>query len=173
MRCCDRAGHEWCSIGAVEAGRSAHGVHHGACCSEPPAPTSSPTTRIAVLVDFMGKVIALSRSVVLNCTWRVRLSHAVMVSCADVPASALDGGSWALGASHASMCSWPAVLPGCVLCSCLRCSCLCAHLWGGKRSFAREEPICVCPMQTLHRGLSGHKKRHCSDAFWSHDIIYG
>ena len=96
-----------------------------------------------------------------------------MVSSADVPASALDGGSWALGASHACMCSWPAVLPGCVLCSCSRCACLCTHLWGGKRSFAREEPICVCPMQTLHRGLSGHQKRHCSGAFRSHDIIYG
>ena len=36
-----------------------------------------------------------------------------MVSSADVLASALDGGSWALGASHACMCSWPAVLPGC------------------------------------------------------------
>ena len=31
----------------------------------------------------------------------------------------------------------------------------------------------MCPMQTLHRGLSGHQKRHCSGAFWSHDIIYG
>ena len=93
--------------------------------------------------------------------------------CADVPASAVNGGSWALGASHACMCSWPAVLPGCVLCSCSRCACLCTHLWGGKRSFAREEQICVCPVQTLHRGLSGHQKRHCSGAFRSHDMIYG
>ena len=31
----------------------------------------------------------------------------------------------------------------------------------------------MCPMQTLHRGLSGHQKRHCSGAFRSHDIIYG
>jgi hypothetical protein len=31
----------------------------------------------------------------------------------------------------------------------------------------------VCPMQTLHRGLSGHQKQHCSGAFWSHDMIYG
>jgi hypothetical protein len=118
-----------------------HGVHHCACCSEPP--TSSPTTQIAVFVDFKGKIIALSRSIVPNFTWRARLSH--VVSSTDVPASALDGGSWALGASHACMCSWTAVLPGCVLCSCLRCACLCTHLWSGKRSFAREELICVCP----------------------------
>ena len=31
----------------------------------------------------------------------------------------------------------------------------------------------MCPMQMLHRGLSGHQKRHCSGAFRSHDIIYG
>ena len=119
----------------------------------------------------MGKIIAPFRSVAPNCASRARLSH--VVSSADVPASALNGGSWALGASHACMCSWPAVLPGCVLCSCSRCACLCAHLWGGKRSFAREEQICVCPVQTLHRGLSGHQKRHCSGAFRSHDMIYG
>jgi hypothetical protein len=31
----------------------------------------------------------------------------------------------------------------------------------------------VCHMQTLHRWLSGHQKRHCSGAFRSHDMIYG
>ena len=31
----------------------------------------------------------------------------------------------------------------------------------------------MCPVQTLHRGLSGHQKRHCSGAFRSHDMIYG
>ena len=69
---------------------------------------------------YMGKVIALSRSVVPKCTSRARLSH--MVSCADVPASALDGGSceilvgsWNLSRVHvvAACCaSWLcAVLP--------------------------------------------------------------
>ena len=31
----------------------------------------------------------------------------------------------------------------------------------------------MCLMQTLHRGLYGHQKRHCSGAFRSHDMIYG
>ena len=31
----------------------------------------------------------------------------------------------------------------------------------------------MCHMQTLHRGLSGHQKRHCSGAFRFHDMIYG
>ena len=47
---------------------------------------------------------------------------------------------------------------------------------GGKRSFAREEPICVCPMKTLRgAGCLGTKtqKRHYSGAFRSHDIIHG
>ena len=60
----------------------------GACCSEPP--TSSPSTRIAVLVDFMGKIIALSLG------QQCRTAPGVLVwsmgFCADVPASALDGG---------------------------------------------------------------------------------
>uniref|UniRef100_A0A7S3ABR8 Uncharacterized protein n=1 Tax=Haptolina ericina TaxID=156174 RepID=A0A7S3ABR8_9EUKA len=64
-------------IGAVEAGALMEiGVHHRACCSEPP--TSSPTTQIAVLVDFKGKIIALSRVSVNSAellTCRARLSH--------------------------------------------------------------------------------------------------
>ena len=78
--------------------------------------------------------------------------------------------------SCTSVCSWPAVLPGCVLCSCLRCACLCAHLWGGKRSFAREEPMCVCPMQTLHRrGCLGTKSGTVRAHFgrMTSIIIYG
>ena len=31
----------------------------------------------------------------------------------------------------------------------------------------------MCPMQTLHRGLSRHQKRHCSGAFRSHAMTYG
>ena len=61
-------------IGAVQAGALMESIMvRDAASSEPP--TSSPTTRIAVLVDFMGKVITLSRLVVPNCTSRVRLSH--------------------------------------------------------------------------------------------------
>ena len=59
-------------MGAVEAGALMESIE-GACCSEPP--TSSPSTRIAVLVDFMGKIIALSRSAVPNSTWCARLVH--------------------------------------------------------------------------------------------------
>ena len=46
-------------MGAIEAGALMESIE-GECCSEPP--TSSPSTRNAVLVDFMGKIIALSRS---------------------------------------------------------------------------------------------------------------
>ena len=45
-------------IGDVKAGALIESVD-GACCSEPP--TSSPTTRIAVWVDFLGKIIVLTR----------------------------------------------------------------------------------------------------------------
>ena len=126
------------------------------------------------LVNVLGKIIALAHG--QQCRTAPGVFVCLMVSCADVPASAFGGGSWALSWSLSCVhtCSWPAVLPGCVMCSCSRCACLCAHLWGGKRSFAREEPICVCHMQTLHRVLSGHtKKRHCSGAFRSHDMISG
>ena len=53
-----------------------------------------------------------------------------------------------------------------VLCSCSRGACLCAHLWGGKRSFAREEPI--------YRAVWASKAAltHCSGAFRSHDMIH-
>ena len=63
------------SFGAVEAGALMESID-GACCSEPP--TSSPTTRIAVLVDDLGKIIALTQSVVPNSTWRARLSPGIL-----------------------------------------------------------------------------------------------
>ena len=65
-------------IGAVEAGAFMESimVNHGACCSEPP--TSSPKTRIAVLVDFTGKIIAPLWSVAPNCASRARLSHGLL-----------------------------------------------------------------------------------------------
>ena len=92
---------------------------------------------------------------------------------ADVLVASLGVDSRLLRASLRGTCSWPAVHPGCVPCFCSRCKCLCAHLWGGKRSFAREGPRRVCHVRTLHRVLSGHRKRHCSGTFRSHDMSSG
>jgi hypothetical protein len=58
------------SIGAVEAGALMESIMVRAAASR-----QHLLQRIAILVDFVGKVIALSRSVVPNCTWRARLSH--------------------------------------------------------------------------------------------------
>ena len=118
------------SIGAVEAGALMESIMlHGACCSEPP--TYSPTTRIAVLVDVFwarssGPVSVRSAELDLTCSF---ISWFPVLICPP-RLSTVDRG---LEASPACMCSWPAVLPGCVLCSCSHCACLCAHLWGGKR----------------------------------------
>ena len=121
------------------------------CCSEPT--TSSPRTRIAVWPVALGEFI-------IGNDQRCRRASGVPASGeragADEPASAHGGGSLALGASGDCICSCPAVLPGRVSCYCSRCACLSAHLWGWKQRIAREEPICMCHVRTLSRGLSGH-----------------
>jgi hypothetical protein len=68
----------------------------------------------------------------------------LVVSCADMPASALDGGSWARSLSCVHVFVACCVLPGCVLCSCSRCACLSAHTCGAGSDSSRVTSRYVC-----------------------------
>jgi hypothetical protein len=101
-----------------------------------------------------------------------------MVSSADVPASALDGGSWAdrgllVGAcTRACVRGLPCFLVVC--CSPARAAHASAHICGVGSGRSRVRSRCVCvPCKRCTTGCLGTKKRHCSGAFRSHDIIYG
>ena len=155
--------------------RDSHVTSNSAAgCSKPPA--SSPTTRIAVLVDFMGKVITLSRLVVASAELHLACSFVAWLSVLMCPPR-LSTGDRGLFEPLTRACVRGLLCFLVVCCaSCSRCACLCAHLWGGKRSFAREEQIwyvCV-PCKRCTAGCLGTKRKwHCSGAFRSHDIIYG
>ena len=143
--------------GEVEAEELMESIIDGASCSEPT--TSSLTTLIAVLAVILGTFIDMERPAVPEGSWRARQSRDNRCGCAGIVSRS---GSQALGATVGCTCSRSAVLPACVLCLCARSVCLCAGFWRWEQRIACKEPRSVCDLQTLRRGLSSHRKRHCS-----------